>query len=225
MKILLFFIICGFSFITNAYPIPKDGKATFDVIRKNKIIGSANTFFEIKDENLIVTTEVNIKVKVLFIPAYKFYQKSIETWKDGEFVKFKGHTDFEDKREYFIDGKDEKKYFTATGMDGELELNKNILPFNFLNKEILKENEIFDMQKGILRKIKVEQLENETIILNKQKVNVEKYLLNASRNPKDLGPFPEYTLWYAENGELIKFKFTNPKDKKEIITQRNNWKN
>ena len=38
------------------------------------------------------------------------------------------------------------------------------------------------------------------------------------------GPFPEYTLWYAKNGELIKFKFTNPKDKKEIITQRNNWK-
>ena len=223
MKILFFFIIFGFSFITDAYPIPKDGKATFDVIRKNKIIGSTNTFFEKEDENLIVTTIVDIKVKLLFISAYEFYQESIETWKHGEFVKFKGHTDFEDKREYFIDGKDSEKKFLAKGMDGELQLDKNILPLNFLNKEILKESEIFDMQKGIVRKIQVKQLENEIITLNKQQINVEKYLFNASKNPKDLGPFAEYTLWYAENDELVKFKFTNPKDKKEIITQRNNW--
>ena len=53
----------------------------------------------------------------------------MKLWKDGEFVKFKGHTDFEDEREYFIDGiEDEKKHFIAKGMDGELELNKNILP-------------------------------------------------------------------------------------------------
>ena len=225
MKSFIVFIISFISFASLGFPIPKDNIATFDIIRKNKIIGSADTFFKKIDENLIVTTEVNIKVKVLFIPAYKFYQKSIETWKDGEFVKFKGHTDFEDEREYFIDGIDNEKNFIAKGMDGELELNKNILPFNFLNKEILKENEIFDMQKGIRRKIEVKQLENETITLNKQKINVEKYLLNASKNPKDKGPFPEYTLWYTKKGELIKFKFTKPKDKKEIITQRNNWKN
>ena len=43
------------------------------------------------------------------------------------------------------------------------------------------------------------------------------------KNPKDLGPFPEYTLWYHDN-ELIKFKFKNWKDKNRIITiVRTDW--
>ena len=223
MKKIIIFIICRLSFLANSFPIPKDGKATFDIIRKNKIIGSTNTFFEKNNENLIITTIVDIKIKLLFIPAYKFYQKSIETWRDGEFIIFEGHTDFEDEREYFINGRDDEKKFTVMGMDGELKLDKNILPNNYWNKEILKEKEFFDMQKGILRKIEVKQLEDEIITINQSRIETEKYSLNASKNPKDLGPFPEYTLWYAKNGELIKFKFTNWKDKKEIITQRNNW--
>ena len=38
----------------------------------------------------------------------------------GEFVEFKGHTDFEDEREYFIKGKDKNDKFVATGMDGKI---------------------------------------------------------------------------------------------------------
>jgi len=108
-------------------------------------------------------------------------------------------------------------------MDGELILDKNILPSNYLNKEILKQKKMFDTQKGIVRKIKVTKLDDEIIEINKKKIMTEKYLLNASTNPKDKGPFPQYTLWYAKNEELLKFKFTNWKDKKDIITQRNNW--
>ena len=37
--------------------------------------------------------------------------------------------------------------------------------------------------------------------------------LMHQKNPKDKGPFPEYTLWYYNN-ELIKMEFINPKDKK-----------
>ena len=61
---------------------------------------------------------------------------------------------------------------------------------------------------------KVKKLSNEIININENEIETEKYLLNASSNPKDKGPFPEYTLWYANNGELIKFKFVNWKDKK-----------
>ena len=33
----------------------------------------------------------------------------------------------------------------------------------------------------------------------------------------------ESPLWYAKNEELLKFRFINWKDKKEVITIRNNW--
>ena len=224
MKTIIILLICGFSFISHSFPIPKDNKATFDIIRKNKVIGSASTIFEKENENIIVTTIVDIKVKLLFISAYTFYQKSVETWSKGEFIKFEGYTNFEDDREYFIEGKDEKNNFIATGMDGKLKLNKNILPSNYWNMAVLKEKEMFDIQKGILREIEVKYLGEEILNINENSIETEKYSLKANKNPKDLGPFPQYTLWYAKkNGELIKFKFKNWKDGKDIITQRNNW--
>ena len=43
-------------------------------------------------------------------------------------------------------------------MDGELKLDKNIVPLNYWNIEMLDEKEVFDTQKGIVRAIKVKQL-------------------------------------------------------------------
>ena len=206
------------------FPIPKDNEVSFDIIRKNKNIGSLITTFKKEGDKLEIRTILDIKVKVLLFTAYKFFQDTTETWVNGEFVKIKGYTDFEDEREYYIKGNDSDENFIASGMDGELVLSNKILPLNYWNKKILEEEEIFDTQKGIVRKITVQKLENETINMNNKKIETEKYTMNASTNPKDKGPFPQYTLWY-KNDELIKFEFVNPKDNKKIQTIRNDWKN
>ena len=220
-----FFIIClslfSFSVFCQPFPIPEDKEVTFDVIRKKKIIGNLNTKFIESEKDLILHSVLNIDVKILFIPAYSFFQETKETWIDGEFVEINGFTDFEDEREYKILGKDSDDFFIASGMDGEL--NKNIVPLNYWNIAMLNEKEVFDTQKGIVRKIKVKQLEDEKIKINDKNILANKYVFNASKNPKDKGPFPEYTLWYYNN-ELIKMEFINPKDKKNVIKIiRNDW--
>ena len=87
---------------------------------------------------------------------------------------------------------------------------------------MLKEKEVFDTQKGIVRKISVEKLKDEKITINNSKIETEKFIFNASKNPKDKGPFPEYTLWYHKN-ELLKMEFKNPKDKKTVTIIRSDW--
>ena len=149
---------------------------------------------------------MNIKVNLLFFPAYRFFQDTTETWIENEFVQIDGYTDFEDEREYYIKGIDKNKKFLASGMDGDLSLDKEILPLNYWNKEILEQKDVFDTQKGIVRQIKVKKLENEIIKISNQEIEVEKYTLDASKHPKDKGPFPKYTLWYYKD-ELIKFQF------------------
>mgnify|MGYP001393961778 CR=1 FL=1 len=223
MKIFIIIFLSFFSFSALSISIPKDNKVTFDVIRKNKVIGSIITTFDQNEDILSIKTEVEIEVKVLFVSAYKFSQISNETWINGEFVKFDGYTDFEDEREYYVKGEDKEDNFFASGMDGELILDKDILPLNYWNKDILKEDEVFDTQKGIVRKITVKRLGNEIIEIDDKKIEVEKYTLDATNNPKDKGPFPQYTLWYEINGDLVKFKFKNWKDKKVVTTQRSNW--
>ena len=223
MKIFTILIFVILSSSVNSFPIPKENKVAFDLIRKNKVIGSIETKFDQKDDFLIVETNVNIEVKALFLTLYKFIQSSKETWSNGEFIEFIGHTDFEDEREYFINGKDTDDNFTAFGMDGEIVLDKKILPLNYMNKKILNEKKIFETEKGIVREINVQKLDDEIISINNNDILSEKFLFDASKNPKDKGPFPQYTLWYSkENDELIKFRFINWKDKREVIAQRRN---
>ena len=218
--ILLTFI--NLPLLAQAFPIPEDKEVGFDVIRKNKIIGNLTTKFKVNEEAIILHSVLDIEVKILFIPAYKFFQETTETWIGNNFISIDGFTNFEDDREYKIDGKDEDGFFRVTGMDGLLELDEKIIPLNYWNKKMLKEKEVFDTQKGIVRKIEVEKLKDEEININNIQINAEKYIFNASINPKDKGPFPEYLLWY-HNDELIKMEFKNPKDKKTIIILRNDW--
>ena len=218
----LILIIISFSAFTQPFPVPDDKEVSYDVIRKKKTIGSLVSKFIEEDEKLILHSVLDIDVKVLFFPAYKFFQESKETWISGEFVSINGYTDFEDEREYKIVGKDTEEFFIASGMDGELKLDRDIIPLNYWNISILDKKELFDTQKGIVRKIKVEKLKSEKIKINNKTVIAEKYLFNASKNPKDKGPFPEYTLWYHEK-ELLKMEFKNPKDKKTIKIIRNDW--
>ena len=226
MKYFQLFIIAVFfifSLTSNAFPIPDDNEVSFDVIRKNKVIGNLTSKFIKDDEDIVLHSVLDINVKILFIPAYKFFQETKETWRNGEFISIDGFTDFEDDREYKIDGKDEDGVFRVTGMDGLLELDQKIIPLNYWNKNILDKKELFDTQKGIVRKITVKKLKDEEIKINNSKLLSEKYTFNATKNPKDKGPFPEYTLWYY-NDELLKMEFKNPNDKKNTITIiRNDW--
>ena len=220
----LFIIVTLFNLplVAQVFPIPDDNEVSFDVIRKKKIIGNLTTKFINDEENLILHSVLDINVKILFIPAYKFFQETKETWKNDNFISIDGFTDFEDDREYKIDGKDENGVFRVTGMDGLLELDENIVPLNYWNKQMLEKEEVFDTQKGIVRKITVKKLKKEKVKINDSKVEAEKYTFNATKNPKDKGPFPEYILWY-HNDELIKMEFKNPKDKKIITFIRNDW--
>ena len=225
MKYTFIILLSFFSFsvFSQPFPIPDDKEVSFDVIRKKKNIGSLISKFIENEDSIILHSVLEINVKILFIPAYKFFQETKETWINGEFIAINGFTDFEDDREYKIIGKDEDNFFIASGMDGQLKLDKNIVPLNYWNLEMLNEKEVFDTQKGIVRTIKVKQLENEKIKINDFEILANKYVFNASKNPKDKGPFPEYTLWYFKK-ELMKMEFKNPNDKKNIITIiRNDW--
>ena len=218
--IIIILTIISFSVFSQPFPVPEDKEVSYDVIRKKKTIGSLVSKFIKEDNQIILHSVLDIDVKVLFFPAYKFFQETKETWIDDNFFSIKGFTDFEDDREYNIIGEDTDDFFVANGMDGELKLDKNIYPLNYWNISMLDKKEVFDTQKGIVRKINVEKLNNEKIEVNGENLETEKYIFNATKHPKDKGPFPEYTLWY-HNKELIKMEFKNPKDKKIIKIIRN----
>ena len=221
LKILLLFFLL-FNISVQAFPIPKNNKAEFDIIRKVKKIGNYTILFSKEIDNLIIETNIEIEVKILFVTAYKFFHTSKEVWGNEKFISIEGYTDFEDEREYYIKAESKDDFLYASGMDGELKLEKNIIPSNYWNQEVMYQSEIFDTQKGIIRKLDVREDGNEKININGKDYSCLKFILNATKHPKDKGLFPEYTLWYTQNKELIKFKFRNWKDKQivEIVRKQ-----
>ena len=137
MRFILLILFILLSLNAFSFPIPKDNKAVFDITRKNKIIGTHEIIFIKNGNEVNLETTIDIEVKVLFIPAYKFYHKSTEMWLNDSFIKIDGYTDFEDEREYFIKGIVTKDEFEGTGMDGDILLDRNIIPSNLWNVEIL----------------------------------------------------------------------------------------
>ncbi len=219
MRILTIFLyIFTFLFVTSVqgFPIPKNNKVVFDVIRKNKVIGSHEILFSEKNGYIHIETNIDVEVKIFFVTAYEFFHQSTEVWKDGNFIKINGYSDFEDEREYFIKGEIKDDFFFASGMDGELKLDKNLIPSNFWNQDVMYQKQIFDTQKGIVRKLDVKEIGADTIEINNIKVDCIKFTLNAEKHQKDKKQFPEYTLWYSKNKELMKFKFKSTKDDKII---------
>jgi len=212
----LFLLIFLFNVSVQAFTIPKNNKVTYDIWRKNKIIGTHEILFSENNGVLTIETNIDVKVKILFMSAYTFFHQAKEVWKNSKFIKIDGYSDFEDEREYFIKGEVKNGFLFASGMDGELKLDKNLIPSNFWNIDVMYQDKIFDTQKGIVRKLDVREAGNEVIIINNAKINCTKFILNATRHPKDKEQFPEYTLWYSKDKELMKFKFKSTINKKMI---------
>ena len=56
MKQIIVFSIIFFTTNVYSFPIPENNKVSFDIIRKNKTIGSVKTDFKIEDDQLIIDT-------------------------------------------------------------------------------------------------------------------------------------------------------------------------
>ena len=84
-NILLLFV-CLISFSANSLPIPKNNKATYDIWRKNRIIGEHEILFSENDGILNIETNIDIEVKIFFLTAYTFFHTSKEVWKNGKFM-------------------------------------------------------------------------------------------------------------------------------------------
>ena len=83
----LFFFILLINVSIHAFPIPENKKASYDIWRKNKVIGTYEILFSENNGNLNIETIIDIEVKIFFVTAYKFFHKSKEIWKDLKFIK------------------------------------------------------------------------------------------------------------------------------------------
>ena len=61
-KLFIIAVFFTFSLASNAFPIPDDNEVSFDVIRKNKVIGNLTSKFIKDDENIVLHSVLDLSL-------------------------------------------------------------------------------------------------------------------------------------------------------------------
>ena len=219
--LIIIFLFLGTQIFSKEMNVPQSGEIAFEIIRKNKNIGSHTISFSKNNEILQVNIDVNINVKLGFLTIYKYRHKNTEYWKDGRLMKISTNSLTNSKKEYFVEGQKNNDFFEYEGVDNIKKTGLDIIPISYWNYEILDRDVFLDSQKGILREFDLNEIKIENIFFNNENFKTKKYMMKVKTlHPSDEKPFPNLYLWYTEKGELMKLEFDSPEDKSIITYKR-----
>ena len=215
--IAILFFICFSQATAETIKIPKNNKILFDIIRKNKTIGSHIINFKKENGILNVDIKVDIKVKLGFITLYKYSHENNENWEKSELISISTKSLTNSKKKYIVNGEQKNDKFEFYGIDGRNIVERNVVPISYWNVNLLKRKNFLDTQKGIIREFTLSQLDSEKIIFDNNEVECIKYEIKIiTKHSSDEKPFPIIYVWYDNNGELMKLFFNSPEDNSKI---------
>jgi hypothetical protein len=87
---------CAFAATQDALPFPPLKPLSFRVLRKGSEIGThAITFSGTPQTNFTATVDVQLRVRIAFIPVFHYTHHTVERWENGRFVSLESKTDYD----------------------------------------------------------------------------------------------------------------------------------
>lgn len=157
----------------------------------------AVTFSRSGDQDLMVDVKIEMKVKILFITAFRFESRRSELWRDGQLVSYRAETD--------DDGTEYKVRAEAKGDLLEIDNGKNrttvplgTFPTHPWNIGILDKTTLIDTKTGEIKTVAVEDMGEETIEAAGGPVAARKYRVTGDM---------ERELWFGPEGRWLQLRF------------------
>lgn len=170
----------------------------FSVLRKGKPFGRHILTFD-RDENdkLTVTTDVDLRVKIGPITAFRYRLDSVEEWVDGQLSSLNGTSNSDGRKskiaaETFYDElKVESTSFKGT-------LPSTIIPSSHWNRLQVYQDRMLSTETGEVLDIEVETIGEDTVIVNGQEIAATHYRLQSDLT---------VDLWYDDQSRWVKLAF------------------
>jgi hypothetical protein len=170
----------------------------FDIIRAGDKIGVDTVDVERQKDSTLVKTNTKISVKVLSIEMYHYEHAANETWKGGQLVAFKSHTnDNGTKHDVEIAPGSAADKLTLIVDGAKTEVPKAISPASLWTKDIVNHPDLFDPADGKRLSVKAKDMGEETVTLEG---GVKKQAHHYKLSDKTPGEF-DRDLWY--DGDLL----------------------
>ena len=172
----------------------------FDVYRKGSRVGRHKVKFKKDGDQLIVENEFKLKVKVLFVTAYKFVFEATGTWVDGALQSMKGNVNDNGKKVKIDAYVGEDGRFYTTGKRGAFVANSWVYPTNHWNIGAVDQNVVLNTLNGNLAQVEVVRHGIETVETAVGPVAAEKF--------EYTGDLRDTNVWYDRRGRWVKMVFT-----------------
>ena len=172
----------------------------FDVYRKGSKVGRHTVEFEQKGDQLKVRSHFKLKVKILFITAYKFEFESIAYWRDGVLDSLESATNDNGKESTVEAYLAEDGTFYSTGRKGVFEGDAWVYPSNHWNVGAVDSSVVLNTITGQLAQVEIFSRGVETVETAAGSVAAERFDYT--------GELRDTTVWYDRDGRWVRMRFT-----------------
>ena len=160
-------------------------------------VGSHVVTFSRSGEDLMVEIENRIKVKVLFITAYRFEADRTERWRAGRLVSYRSQT-HDDGTDIAVSAEAEGDILVIESPEGRVEAPGDTFPTHPWNIAVLKHDTLMDTNTGELKTVTVGAAGEEVIEAGGQSITARKFVMSG-----DL----ERELWFGPDDTWLKMRF------------------
>ena len=169
----------------------------FDLYRNNKLIGEHVYLFTKHNDNLVVYSKINFKIKKLGITLYKYHAEGTEVYKNSKLLSFNSKTNQNNKKKYVNIEQKENKYF-IDGSSYKGEAPTDYIVGTWWNHAIVQAQAQISAVSGRIIKQKVTYLGKETIEINGKEIETLHFNFSSTDKKLDKNKKLNTDVWYEE---------------------------
>lgn len=185
-----------------AIPVPASDAAQavpqaleFDIARAGEIVGHHRISFRREGDRLVVHSELEIEVEVLFLTVYRYQQTREEVWRNGQLIALASKAD-DDGTPHDVTGRAGPDGLRMSSGTERWTLPPNSVPASFWNVSMVtQKGPLVDSLTGRILHHRVVRLGQETVRAGGRDIVATRYRLEAKR-PRDI--------WYDAGGRWVK---------------------
>lgn len=181
----------------------------FEVFRNGDEFGQHRIAFSRKDDSLVVTVDIALKVKFAFFTVWSYDHQARSEWRDGRLYRLETKTDSNGKKRQ-VTGEATAEGFAVTDAEGrQTVLSADIVPTTYWHPQTRNQSQLLNTQTGNVLAVTIRPAETLDEIQTPwgSKVEARRHKIDAAI---------DWSVWYDGAGCLMSLFFVAEKDGSKI---------
>lgn len=173
-------------------------RIAFEVRREGRRVGSHETRFERDGDRLTVSSEMQLKVKVLFITAYRFEYQSEEVWCGDAIQTVEANVNDNGDRISLVGRRQDEQMAIDRDDEAGTLIDGDLFPTNHWNEAVLRGDAVLNTITGRVNKVEIVPMGVEEIETTSGTIKATRYEYRGEL---------ETEAWYDDRGRWVKLRF------------------